>query len=89
MAPPDRLRAFTEEMDAADVDWQLIVYGGAEHAFHLPPMNEDGSLSGEDAHEHVVPGVGYHHLHARRSWRAILDLLDEAFLPGSGYGRTA
>lgn len=79
LAPAERRRAFAEEMQAAGVDWQLIVYGGAAHAFHLPPLNVDGSLSTADAHERPVPGIRYHHRHAQRSWRAILDLLDEAF----------
>jgi len=74
-------------MQVAEVDWQLIVYGGAEHAFHLPPVNADGSLSTADAHEQPVPGVGYHHLHAQRSWRAILGLLDEVFCSPASKGR--
>ncbi len=81
IAPSERRSAFADEMQAAGVDWQLIIYGGAEHAFHLPPVNADGSLSTADAHEQPVPGVRYHHRHAQRSWRAILDLLDEVFCP--------
>lgn len=87
LAPPEQLRAFANEMQVAEVDWQLIVYGGAEHAFHLPPVNADGSLSTTDAHEQPVPGVGYHHLHAQRSWRAILGLLDEVFCSPASKGR--
>ena len=33
---------FTEEMDRAQADWQLIVYGGAMHGF---------------THEHAIPGA--------------------------------
>ena len=88
MAPPERRRAFADEMQAADLDWQLIIYGGAKHAFHHPPINADGSLFTAGAHQQpvVVPGVGYHHLHAQRSWRAILDLLDEVFCSPTSKG---
>ncbi|WP_369207837.1 dienelactone hydrolase family protein [Streptomyces sp. PU-14G] len=58
--------AFTAEMQAAGVDWRLVVYGGALHAFHHPPVDHA-----------TVPGVGYHPRHARRAWRDVLDLLDE------------
>ncbi|MGY1436797.1 dienelactone hydrolase family protein [Streptomyces reniochalinae] len=58
--------AFAAEMQAAGVDWRLVVYGGALHAFHHPPVDHD-----------AVPGVGHHPLHARRAWRDIVDLLTE------------
>lgn len=78
LVPPEQRRAFAHEMQAAGVDWQLIIYGGAEHAFHHPPVNPDGSLSTRATHNQpVLPGVSYHHAHAQRAWRAILSLLDE------------
>ncbi|KUL45879.1 dienelactone hydrolase [Streptomyces sp. NRRL F-4489] len=58
--------AFTAEMQAAGVDWRLVVYGGALHAFHHPPVDQP-----------TVPGVGYHPRHADRAWRDVLDLLSE------------
>ncbi|GAA2253011.1 hypothetical protein GCM10010430_40890 [Kitasatospora cystarginea] len=48
------------------LDWRLVVYGGALHAFHHPPVDQT-----------VVPGVGYHPQHAQRAWRDIVDLLAE------------
>ena len=60
--------AFAAEMQAAGVDWRIVVYGGALHAFHHPPTRPDQT---------VLPGVGYHPLHARRAWRDILALLAE------------
>jgi dienelactone hydrolase len=51
---------------AAGVDWRLVVYGGALHAFHHPPVGHP-----------VVPGVGYHPRHAQRAWRDVVDLLAE------------
>ncbi|WP_306324994.1 dienelactone hydrolase family protein [Streptomyces venezuelae] len=58
--------AFAAEMQAAGVDWRLVVYGGALHAFHHPTVDHD-----------TVPGVGHHPLHAQRAWRDIVDLLAE------------
>ncbi|NSC25668.1 dienelactone hydrolase family protein [Streptomyces albus subsp. chlorinus] len=65
MAPAQR-EAFTAEMQDAGVDWRLVVYGGALHAFHHPPVDHT-----------VRPGVGYHPRHAQRAWRDIIDLLAE------------
>ncbi len=60
--------AFAAEMQAARVDWRIVVYGGALHAFHHPPTRADQT---------VLPGVGYHPLHAERAWRDIVNLLAE------------
>ena len=35
--PPAQRDAFTAEMQDAGIDWRLVVYGGALHAFHHPP----------------------------------------------------
>ncbi|MEU0005552.1 dienelactone hydrolase family protein [Streptomyces sp. NPDC006314] len=64
--PPAQRDAFTTEMQAAGVDWRLVIYGGALHAFHHPPVDHT-----------VVPGVGYHPRHAQRAWRDVVDLLAE------------
>ncbi|MEU1283415.1 dienelactone hydrolase family protein [Kitasatospora sp. NPDC005856] len=64
--PAERREAFTAEMQAAGVDWRLVVYGGAEHAFHHPTVDHA-----------VLPGVGHHPLHARRAWHDVLGLLAE------------
>ncbi|MFF8771292.1 dienelactone hydrolase family protein [Kitasatospora sp. NPDC015120] len=65
MAPAQR-DAFAAEMQAAGVDWRLVVYGGAEHAFHHPPV------------DHAVrPGVAHHPRQAERAWRDVLGLLAE------------
>ncbi|HEX6443783.1 MAG TPA: dienelactone hydrolase family protein [Streptosporangiales bacterium] len=66
--PPTQRDAFAAEMQAAGVDWRMTVYGGALHAFHHPPTRTD---------MRVVPGVGYHPLHARRAWQDIVSLLAE------------
>jgi dienelactone hydrolase len=64
--PPAQRDAFTEEMQAAGVDWRLVVYGGALHAFHHPPVGHA-----------TVPGVGYHARHAQRAWQDVVALLAE------------
>ncbi|GAA1953328.1 dienelactone hydrolase family protein [Kitasatospora viridis] len=58
--------AFAAEMQGAGVDWRLVVYGGAKHAFHQPSGGQK-----------LVPGVAYHPEHAQRAWRDVLALLAE------------
>ncbi|MER8013157.1 dienelactone hydrolase family protein [Streptomyces griseoluteus] len=64
--PPAQRDAFAAEMQAAGVDWRLVVYGGALHAFHHPPVGHP-----------AVPGVGHHPRHARRAWHDVVALLAE------------
>jgi dienelactone hydrolase len=64
--PPAQREAFVAEIQGAGVDWRLVLYGGAVHAFHHPPVDQ-----------RVVPGVGHHPLHAQRAWRDIVGLLAE------------
>ncbi|MGI5341332.1 dienelactone hydrolase family protein [Streptomyces sp. CA-181903] len=66
--PAAQRDAFAAEMQAAGVDWRLVVYGGALHAFHHPIDRSDQTL---------LPGVGHHPLHAQRAWRDLVGLLDE------------
>ncbi|MGW2229923.1 dienelactone hydrolase family protein [Streptomyces formicae] len=73
MSPAHR-EAFAAEMRAAGVDWRLVVYGGAQHAFHHPPVDHEQT---------VLPGVAHHPLHARRAWRDVVALLAEC-LPSTG-----
>lgn len=40
MADPDAMRAFCDEMTAADCDWQLHAYGQTLHAFTNPEAND-------------------------------------------------
>jgi dienelactone hydrolase len=60
--------AFTEEMNAAGADWQLIMYGGAQHGF-------------THAHAAVgaVPGVAYHEQADALSFAHTRDFLARAF----------
>jgi dienelactone hydrolase len=64
----DRL-AFEEEMRSAGIDWRMNLYGGAKHSFTHPR-----------AELAAVPGIEYHQPTDERSWRAMIDLLDEVFV---------
>lgn len=59
---------FEEQMRAAGVDWRMNLYGGAQHSFTHPQVDRM-----------ELPGLRFDELSAQRSWRAMLDLFDEAF----------
>jgi dienelactone hydrolase len=60
--------AFGEEMTSADADWQVNIYGGAQHGF-----------THRDAVEGVTPGVAYNEYADLRSFAAVDAFLTEAF----------
>ena len=66
--PPKEVEAFEEEMRAAGVDWQLVAYGGAVHAFTNPAAGNDKSR-----------GAAYNATADRRSWEAMRVFLTEIF----------
>jgi dienelactone hydrolase len=61
------LRSFENELNAANVDWQTILYGDAMHAFASPEANDS------------VSGILYNPIAASRSWLAIKNFLNEIF----------
>ena len=63
----DDRAAFEAEMRAARVDWQMHLYGGVEHSFTHPNASNAG-----------LSGLRYHRPAAERSWRAMLELFDQA-----------
>ena len=67
MVPPEQVVAFGKEMSDAGVDWQLHAYGGVLHAFTVPEANDPGF------------GTVYNAGAERRSWRALVDFLEEIF----------
>ncbi|EMF02475.1 dienelactone hydrolase family protein [Streptomyces mobaraensis NBRC 13819 = DSM 40847] len=69
MMPAAQRDAFAAEMQAAGVDWRLMVYGGALHAFHHPPIDHPDQI--------LLPGVGHHPRHAERAWHDLVGLLAE------------
>ena len=66
--PPKEVEAFEDEMRAAGVDWQVVVYGGAVHAFTNPASGNDKSR-----------GAAYNAAADRRSWEAMKAFFAEIF----------
>lgn len=78
-ADPERLAAIGYGGGTIALELGRSIYGGAEHAFLLPPTNPDGTPDLNRTHHTgtVLPGVSYHPRHAPRAWRDVLDLLAE------------
>ncbi len=66
--PPADVAAFEDEMRRGRVDWQLILYGGAVHAFTDWNAGNDNST-----------GVAYNERADRRSWEAMKQFFAELF----------
>ena len=80
LCTPEQLMSFASVLQEAGRDWYVNIYGGAQHAFWAAPMSSADALSDDgtpDRPAATVPGVGHHAAHARRAWRAVLDLLDD------------
>lgn len=68
VVPDEKVHEWQDEMRSApQVDWQVITYSGAMHAFAVP---------GTDSPEH---GAQYQAAADRRSWQAFQLFLDEVF----------
>jgi dienelactone hydrolase len=68
LAPHEQVKAFADEMRAAEVaDWQVISYGKTLHGFTNPAA--DGS---------IMRAALYNERADRRSWASMRSLLDEA-----------
>jgi dienelactone hydrolase len=68
IVPAEQVQDFQKEMTAAGVDWQVICYGGAKHAF----TNRDAAKAGR-------PALAYNQAADERSWIAMKDFFAEAF----------
>ncbi len=66
--PPAEVLAFEEEMRLASVDWQMVTYGGAVHAFTVPGAGSDPSV-----------GAAYNEKADKRSWEAMKSFFKEIF----------
>jgi dienelactone hydrolase len=66
--PANQVAAFENEMRDARVDWQLVAYGGAVHAFAVPTAGTD-----------TTKGAAYNPSADRRSWQAMKDFFAEIF----------
>jgi dienelactone hydrolase len=70
--PPGDVTAFIAEMNDARADWQLVMYGGAQHGF-----------THARATPGAIPGVAYDPRADRRSFAAASAFLAEAFAEGT------
>lgn len=70
--PISDVTAFAEEMNVAGADWQLIMYGGAQHGF----THADATLGS-------VPGVAYDPAADARSFAAARGFLADVFGAGT------
>jgi dienelactone hydrolase len=69
LAPPEQVKAFEDEMRAAEVrDWQVISYGNTLHGFTNPAA--DGSM---------MRSARYSPQADRRAWASMRGLFDEVF----------
>ncbi len=68
VAPTEKAVAFQESMRRAGVDWQMIYYGGAVHAFTNPGAGND-----------KTSGSAYDEKAAKRSWQHMKMFFDEIF----------
>ena len=68
LVPPEEVSAFQKEMREGGVDWQMVLYGGAVHAFTDWTDDTDNSK-----------GIAYNERADRRSWVAMKQFLAELF----------
>ena len=67
LVPPEQVAAFEAEMTKANVDWQVITYGGAKHAFTNPDAGGR------------MPALAYNANADARSWEAMRSHWHELF----------
>jgi dienelactone hydrolase len=66
--PKESIEGFQQEMRNAGVDWQMVYYSNAVHAFTNPASGNDNSR-----------GAAYNEKADKRSYRAMIDFFDELF----------
>jgi dienelactone hydrolase len=66
LVPPEQVAGFAAEMTKAGVDWQVVTYGGAKHAFTNPEANRP-------------PVLQYNAAADARSWDAMRSFWFELF----------
>lgn len=66
--PMEDVATFVKEMREADVDWQLVMYGGAVHGFTQRSAGDDPSK-----------GAAYDADAAKRAWQHMMTFFDEIF----------
>ncbi len=69
MIGPDPRAQFVDEMTKAKVDWQMHLYGGVVHSF----TNKEADARG------MPEAIRYSASADRRSWKSLVDFLEEIF----------
>jgi dienelactone hydrolase len=64
----EKAEAFQDEMRKAGVDWEMNIYGGAQHSFTNP-----------DADSYGIKGIAYNKKADKRSWEAMKNFFREIF----------
>lgn len=65
---PESVSKFEDEMRRAGADWQVVLFGGAQHGFTIPSVDEE-----------KLPGVAYNEKADKRSWAMMKQFFDEIF----------
>ena len=65
---PEAMKEYIAAMDRGGLDWQMVIFGGAEHAFTNPEAGKAG-----------IEGVAYSKSADERSWKYMKDFFDEIF----------
>ncbi|MBI5043896.1 MAG: dienelactone hydrolase family protein [Nitrospirae bacterium] len=66
--PAEQVAAFQDEMRKANVDWHMVIYGGAVHSFTNPDSGNDNSK-----------GAAYNEKADKRSWEDMKQFFSEIF----------
>ena len=75
---PEQVTAFQDAMRKAKADWQMVLFGGAKHAFTNPAVDK-----------YNLPAAAYNEKAARRSWDDMLIFFREIFAqPATPSGTT-
>jgi dienelactone hydrolase len=64
----DHLTQFTKALEEAEFDWQMVIYGGAQHSFTNP-----------SADQFEIQGIRYQEQADRRSWEHMKVFFDDLF----------
>lgn len=67
LVPPEMRIEHERQLNEAGVDWQLLLFGGTQHAFTVPGAENLG-----------MPGLAYNAVADKRSWQALLNLFAES-----------
>lgn len=73
LVPPEQVNDFKSEMQAAEVDYEIIEYPGAKHAFTNPAATKNG--------EAFEMPLAYDEQADQQSWNAMTKFLEAVFPP--------